>query len=171
MKKTNFFSKTTMLALTVSMSIFVFAGCGNSASQTASSSTQSTTQSTTQNNNKPNAQQRSQKIQDSIKSLVSDGTITQDQADKIVAAFTTNNHKQGSNDGSQNNNQQGNNQQGNGQNDGQKKQRNNPLAKLVSDGVITQAQSDAVMKKIGANFQHKNNGQGSNNNGQTSTQQ
>jgi hypothetical protein len=171
MKRTNFFSKTTMLALTVGMSIFVFAGCGSSTAQTSSSGTTSTTQSTAQSNNKPNAQQRAQRIKDSIQPLVSDKTITQAQADKIVAAFTTNMHKPGSAGTVQKNNQQGNSQQGNNQNDGKRRQRNSPLAKLVSDGTITQAQADAVMKNIGANFQHRDKGQGTNNNGQTSTQQ
>lgn len=181
MKRTNFFSKAMILSLTVGMTMFVFAGCGNSAAQTSSNSTQSTTQSTSQNSNKPNAEQRKKKIQDSIQPLVSDGTITQAQSDKIVEALTSNTHKQGSQGSSQNNqqsNQQNSSQQSNNQNNGQNKPRNNPLSKLVSDGVITQAQADAVMKKIGGNFGHKNNGQGSNsngqssnNNGQTSTQQ
>ena len=113
------------------------------------------------------------RIQDSIQPLITDGTITQAQADKIVEAFTTNTHKGSSQGNAQNNqkdNTQSNPQNGN-KNNGQNKGRNSALTKLVTDGVITQAQSDAVMKKIGGNFTHKNNGQGSNNNGQTSTQQ
>lgn len=41
---------------------------------------------------------------------------------------------------------------------------NSPLSKLVSSGVITQAQADAVKQKIGDNLKPKGNEQSSQNN-------
>lgn len=162
MKKHNFFSKTTVTVLAISMSIFLFAGCQSKGNDTG---TAQTTSNTTQNSNKPSAEQMKKRIQDSIQPLVTAGTITQAQADKIITAYTT----RPTGDGQKNKTQdkQQNNQQGNNQNNGQNKQRNNLLSKLVADGTITQAQADAVTQKVKENSKNKNNGQGSqNNNGQ-----
>lgn len=158
-----------MSILAISMSIFLFAGCQSSNNNTASAQTSN---STTQNTNRPSAEQMKKRIQDSIQPLVTAGTITQAQADKIVEAYTTrpagNGEKKKAQDNGQNsgqNNQQNSTQnsgQNNGQGNGQNRQRNNPLSKLVSDGTITQAQADAVAQKIKENNTHKNNGQSSN---------
>lgn len=176
MKKSNFFSKTMVTLVAVSMSVFLFAGCQ---SKSNDNSTAQTTNNTTQSSKKPDPAQMKQRMQDNLKALVTAGTITQAQSDKILEALTANTGKKDDQGKSQNNaqnnnqnNQQSNNQQGNNQN----RPRNNPLSKLVSDGTITQAQADAVMQKIRGNFNRKNNGQGSQsntqssqNNGQTST--
>lgn len=120
-------------------------------------------------------------MQDNIKSLVDDKTITQDQADKIVAAFTENmqgfggqnrqrNNQNNDQNGQQNNNQGNtqngqNNSQSNNQVDGQNRQNgrngqeNSALKKLVTDGIITQVQADAVMQKIRGNFNRPQNNQ------------
>jgi polyhydroxyalkanoate synthesis regulator phasin len=159
MKKYNFLSKTTVCLITVSMSIFLFAGCQSSSTQAASTTTQS---SSTKNSNKLSPEEMKKKVQDNIQPLVTAGTITQDQADKIVTAYTTRATGSGQN---KSQDKQQNNQQGNTQN----KQKNNPLTKLVTDGVITQAQADAVMPKMKGNSTRKNNGQSSqSNNGQSS---
>jgi competence protein ComGC len=115
-------------------------------------------------------------MEENIKSLVSDGTITQSQADKILEALTQNpggfggQRRSGGNqqtdgqngqqngqgnssqNGNQNDNQNGNQNWQRNNNDGQNGQRNSALSKLVTDGVITQAQADAVMEKIKGNF-------------------
>jgi hypothetical protein len=174
MKKHNFFSKTTVCLLAISMSIFLFAGCQNNSSSNGTSQT-ATASNTAQNSNKPSADQMKKRIQDSIQPLVTAGTITQAQADKIITAYTTRPTGDGQKNKTpdkQQNNQQGNTQnntQNNGQNNGQNKQRNNPLSKLVSDGTITQAQADAVSQNMKGNSTNKNNGQSSQNNNAQST--
>ncbi|MBV7273567.1 hypothetical protein I6U48_11665 [Clostridium sp. PL3] len=164
MKKSNFFSKTMVTLVAVSMSVFLFAGCQ---SKSNDNNTAQAANNTTQNSKKPDPAQMKQRMQDNLKALVTAGTITQAQSDKILEALTTNTGKKDDQGKSQNNTQNNNqnNQQGNNQN----RQRTNPLSKLVSDGTITQAQADAVMQKVRGNFNRKNNGQGSQSNGQTST--
>lgn len=160
MKQHNFFSKTTVALLAISMSIFLFAGCQSKSNDTGTSQTAS---NTTQNSNKPSADQMKKRIQDSIQPLVTAGTITQAQADKIITAYTT----RPTGDGQKNKTQDK--QQGNTENNGQNKQKNNLLSKLVTDGTITQDQADAVTQKMKENSTHKNNGQGSQNNKSQST--
>ncbi|WPC39964.1 hypothetical protein [Clostridium sp. JS66] len=159
MKKHNFLSKTTACLLAIGVSMALFAGCQSSSSNsgTASNATQSTSK---QNGNKPSAEQMKKRVQDSIQPLVTAGTITQAQADKIIAAYEARPAGNGQKNKTQDNQQSS--QQGSTQNNGQNKQRFNPLSKLVSDGTITQAQADAVTQKMKENSTHKNNGQSSN---------
>ncbi|MDF2880510.1 MAG: hypothetical protein K0R54_1067 [Clostridiaceae bacterium] len=169
MKRSKFFNKTILSLIAINMSIFLFAGCQNNSSSTTQAAGNST-QSNRKNVNKLSPEQMKQRVQDSIKPLVTAGTITQAQADKIVEAYSTRTSSSGQNttQNNQQNNQQSN-QQGNSQNNAQNRQRNNPLSKLVSDGVITQAQADAVMQKMRGNFTQKNNGQNSQNNNSQSS--
>lgn len=153
MKKHNFFSKSVMCLLAITMSVALFAGCQ---SKDASSNTKQTNTQTSQSNNKKlSADEMKKRTQDSIKPLITAGTITQAQSDKIVETLTANR----TNNSGQKKSQNG--QQGN-QNSNQSKTKTSPLSKLVSDGVITQAQADAVMQKMKGNFKNKNNGQTSN---------
>lgn len=172
MKKHNLFSKSVMCLVAVAMSVSLFAGCG-------SKSSTSTKQTTSQSSNKTsNSDERKTQIQQSLKALVTAGTINQTQSDKIIAALTTKpDNKEGDSkppqDNGQNNNQnEQSNRQGNGQANSQGNDQNkgkSPLSKLVTDGVITQAQADAVMQKISDNMPKKNNGQStSDNSSQTS---
>lgn len=173
MKKHNLFSKSVMCLVTVAMSVSLFAGCGSKSSTSASSGT--TKQTTSQSSNKTsNSDERKTQIQESLKTLVTAGTINQTQSDKILTALTTKpDNKDGENkppqDNGQNNNQnqQQSNQQENGQANSQGNNQNkgkSPLSKLVTDGVITQAQADSVMQKISANMPKKNNEQSTSNN-------
>ncbi|ADK14654.1 hypothetical protein [Clostridium ljungdahlii] len=146
MTKNALLKKATVYSLVICMSTILFAGCQNDTSKAASSNTKNISQSGA----RPSSSQMEQRVQDSVKSLVTAGTITQAQADKITTAYTT--HPNGNKNKTQNN------QQGGTQN----KQRFNPLSKLVSDGTITQAQADAVTQKLRGNFQHRNNGPSSN---------
>lgn len=164
MKKNVFLSKTVLMLVAVSMSMVLFAGCQSKASNEGTAQTTNTTQ----NSKKPDPAQMKQKMQDNLKALVTAGTITQAQLDKILEALTANTGKKNNQGNSQNNAQ--NNDQNNAQSNNQNKQRNNPLTKLVSDGTITQAQADAVMQKMRGNSNRKNNGQGSQNNTQNNTQ-
>lgn len=154
MERRNFLGKITVGLLAISMSVFLFAGC-QSNSDSSAQAANNNTQSSTKNGNRPSPEQMKKKVEDSIKPLVTAGTITQAQADKIVTAYTTRTSSNGQN-------KQQNNQQGSTQSNGQNRQKNNPLSKLVTDGVITQAQADAVMQKMKGNFTQKNNGQSSN---------
>lgn len=156
MKKKSAFIKILICVALASMSVLFFAGCQ---SNNSSSTTNQTASTQAQSANRPNAAQMKQRIQDSIKPLVSDGTITQDQADKIVDAMA--NRPRGNGQNGQNGGQ--NTAQNNTQSSGQNKQRNNPLTNLVSDGVITQAQADAVMQKVGGGFGNRNHNQASQN--------
>jgi len=173
MERRNFFNKTTSCLLAIGMSIVLFAGCQSNSSnsgttQAASADTQSASK---QNGNRPSAEQMKKRVQDSVQPLVTAGTITQAQADKIITAYTTRPTGEGQKNKTQDN-QQGNTQnngQNNQQGNGQNKQRFNPLSKLVTDGTITQAQADAVSQKMKENNTRKNNGQSSqNSNGQSS---
>ncbi|AWI05816.1 hypothetical protein [Clostridium drakei] len=161
MKKHTFLSKTVTCLLVLGVSMTLFAGCQSSNN---SGNTNNTTQSTKkQNKNKLSAEQMKKKVQDSIQPLVTAGTITQAQADKIIAAYEARPAGNGQKNKPQDN------QQSSQQESTQNKQKFNPLSKLVSDGTITQAQADAVTQKMKENSTHKNNGQSSqNNNGQSS---
>ncbi len=162
MKKHNFFSKAVMCLIAISMSAALFAGCQ---SKTASSTAKQTSTETSQSNNKkPNADEMKKQTQESMKTLVTAGTITQAQSDKIVAALTTKpaDNKDGDKKPESN-------KDDSKQTSDDSKTKISPLSKLVTDGVITQAQSDAVMAKMKENFKPKDNGQSSQSTGQTST--
>lgn len=163
MKKSKFFRKTLIALVVVIMSVGLFAGCQ---SKDNSGGADQTANNNTQSSKRPDPEQMKKRMQDNIKSLVSDGTITQAQADKIVEVMTTNNRKKDSQGNQQNSNS--NNNQSSNQNNNQNRPRNNALNELVSNGTITQAQADAVMQKIRGNSAHKNNGQGAQNNAQSS---
>lgn len=150
------------------MSIFLLTGCQSKSSE--SSSKQASAKSSNVDGNqstkgRPNADEMKKRMQDSISTLVVDGTINQSQGDKILEALTANtqrfngdkkpqdnkqNNQQNTPQNKNNNNSSGNNTQYSRQNGSAG--RNNSLSKLVSDGVITQAQADAVMQKIRGNF-------------------
>jgi polyhydroxyalkanoate synthesis regulator phasin len=154
MKKSNFFSKSVICLVAVSMSVVLFAGCqSKAASTTAADTTKQTTTAT-----KPSADEMKKQTQESMKTLVTAGTITQAQSDKIVEALTAN---RGNKSGEKK-------QKSDQQSTDKSKTRTSPLSKLVTDGTITQAQSDAVMAKMKENFKPKNNGQSSESSGQTS---
>lgn len=155
---------------------FLFTGCGG---KSAAASTNKSLAGNKTGNGPMNSDAMKKKMEDSISSLVTAGTITKDQESKIVDALTSgtrnfggNRSSQGSQNGAQNNtgnngnasatnngnattNNTGN---SNTANNGQGRRGNgqfaNPLSKLVADKTITQAQSDAVMAKIRTNYKH-----------------
>ena len=196
-KKYSFSNKAAAILLAVSLPLTVFAGCQNKNTSANAASNQAgnanNNGSKRQNGSAPNLDQFKQRLENNIKPLVDDKTLTQEQADKIVAALTENMQGFGgrqrndqSNQGGQNNNQnsqngsqsngQGNtqnNNQGNAQNgqnnsqnrqNGRANQESIALSKLVTDKVITQAQADAVMQKIRGNFNRPQNNQNQQNN-------
>jgi polyhydroxyalkanoate synthesis regulator phasin len=125
-----------------------------------------------------NPQQMQASIKTALSSLVTKGTITQDQSDKVVQAYAQAfaNRQQGS--GQQGSGyQQGSGQQGSGQQGAS--QRSNPIVtQLVSNGTLTQSQADAVNQAIRSAMPHRRpvgstSGQtssGGSTSGQTTTQ-
>lgn len=168
MKRNSFFSKILICITAASMAMFLMVGCGSS---TAGNNGNGNSTNTAQKSNRFDPAQMKKRMQDNIQPLISNGTITQAQADKIIEAMTNrpagnrqNNSQNGSQSNQQNNGQS--NQQNNNQGGQQNRQRTNPLSKLVSDGVITQAQADAVMQKIQGNFGNRNRNQSQQNTNQ-----
>ncbi|PJI10516.1 MULTISPECIES: hypothetical protein [Clostridium] len=143
MKESKSFKKIVMLLFTVSLAIFLLAGCQkNSASASNGSSNSS---------KKFDVSQMKQKYQEKLKDLVSKGTINQTQSDKILTTLTTRKRGNGGqhNRGGQNKDNQ-NNTNGNRQNF-------NPLNKLVQDGTITQDQANTVWQELHGSFSKNNN--------------
>lgn len=169
MKKRKFFSKAASCLVAVSMSVVLFAGCQSSSKTTSQSNSTSTSQTS---NAQPSHEQMKKKIQDSIQSLVKAGTITQAQANKIITAYVS--RPSGNNQNKLNNqNKPTDKTKNDGGSQAKNPQNKNPLSKLVDEGVITQAQANAVMQKIGnpadkgnaqgqGNIPQKNSGQSSN---------
>jgi polyhydroxyalkanoate synthesis regulator phasin len=111
-----------------------------------------------------NPQQMQGNIKTALSSLVSKGTITQDQSDKVVQAYAQSfaNRQQGS--GQQGSGQPGSGQQASGQ-------RQNPiLTPLVSNGTLTQSQANAVDQAIRQAMPHNGRRPGVSTSGQTTTQ-
>lgn len=173
-KKFGFTNKAVVLLLAVSLPLTVFAGCqskNNSANAAVNPVANSGNNGGgSQNGAAPNLDKFKQRTVDNVQALVDDKTITKDQADKIVAALTEN--RQGNNQNNSKNAQQSNNQgtaqngqnpsQNNNQGNGQSRQggrKSSALNKLVTDGVITQEQADAVMQKVRGNFNRPQNNQ------------
>lgn len=154
MTKFKAFNKTVIMLLVFTMSIFLFMGCQSKNSASSQNSAQS---SNGRGNFNKDAMKK--RYEDNLQQLVKDGTITQDQSNKILDSLTANMGNMGGRRGPQNNqgNQQNNNQQNGNGNNQTSRPRNNPLSKLVSDGVITQQQADKVMEGLRGNRQNSNN--------------
>ena len=118
MKKIKLIKKRLLFLLVFSLSICIFAGC---------QSKSPINNVKTPTNKSMNTGAMKQKMQDSIKPLVVNKTITQVQEDKIVMALTSKDSQSS------------------------KDETNKQLTKLVSDKVITQSQSDAVTNAIKVN--------------------
>ena len=182
MKKNVLSKKLVMLISALSVTGLLLTGCSSSNKNTqANAATQSQGQQNQQNgkNFSANSEERKKQMEDSVNSLVSDGTITKDQGTKVLSALTSStqrpngqqNNNSSNNQGSANSNNQNNNEQSQ---NGQKSPSNqngqskgirgnfNPLSKLVSDGTITQSQADKIMEKVRANMPQRQNNNGNN---------
>lgn len=156
MQKSKLLHKLIFVVLTISMTFIIFTGCKNSASNTVSAQQASGNSSSEANaasgNPGRNSDEMKKKIEDTINSLVSAGTINSDQGTKIIETLTTrpNNSNGGKKQPNSNNNTNNNNNE-NSQNNRQDRQNFNPLSKLVEDKTITQEQADTVMNKLREN--------------------
>jgi polyhydroxyalkanoate synthesis regulator phasin len=192
MRKNILSKKLVMLISVLSITGLLLTGCSSSNKNTqANAATQDQQGQQSEQNGKnfgANLEERKKQMEDSVNSLVSDGTITKDQGTKVLAALTSStqrpngqkNNNNGNGQGNANSNNQNNNQQGqkgqqapNNQNGQSKGFRGNfnPLSQLVSDGTITQEQADKIMEKVRTAMpqrQNNNNGATNNNNSNNS---
>ena len=160
MRKHNILGRIIICILAISISAVLIAGCQSKT--TTTSSANGTTNKTTQGNSRqPNADE----MKSNIDSLITAGTITKDQGDKIIEALTANRPQRGNAQGAP----KANGEQGNTQNGGQRPKGNSPLSKLVSDGTITQAQADAVMQNMRKGSQPSNSQSAASSNDQSNT--
>jgi polyhydroxyalkanoate synthesis regulator phasin len=161
----------SLLAAVIAVAIAVgVVGCASKtqpAASAPSTSAPSTSGVSTQAGNGSqvhfNPQQMQANVKAALTSLVSNGTITQDQSDKVVQAYAQSlaNRQQAS--GQQASGQQASGQQASGQ-------RQNPIiVKLVSNGTLTQSQANAVSQAIRQAMPHGQRPSGSTS-GQTTTQ-
>ena len=149
--------KFISILIVASMSMGLFAGCS---SKTADASATTTKQAAGNGGNRkfdPAAMKAS--YENVLKSLVTAGTITQDQSDKVLEAVTKNVPKSGDQGTNQSNSQKNSQGQNTGAGNGQNRTRNNPLSALVTSGVITQAQADAINQKIRENMKNSQSNQ------------
>lgn len=165
MKKSSFTDKILISLLSITMVIFLFTGCGSSGTNSQSKSTSNTSKETANTDNKAgNNEDMKQQMESDLKSLVTAGTITEEQSTKILEALTTKPDSDKQNkpaDNSENTAEKS--TEKNDQNKLESNE-NSPLSKLVSSGTITQTQADAVMNKLKENSMKKDNGQATDNN-------
>ena len=143
--------KITMILIAATMTMGLFVGCSSKASDTSATTNQQVAASGTNRKFDPAAMKKN--YEDALKALVTAGTITQDQSDKVLAEVTKNVPKAGSQDKTQSSQQSGK-EKNNGAGNGQNKPRNNQLTSLVNSGVITQAQADSINQKIRENMKN-----------------
>lgn len=151
--------KFTSILIIASISMVMFAGCS---SKKADTSSQTTTTGQTVNRKFDPAVIKT-RYEDALKSLVTAGTITQVQSDKVLEAVTKNVPQSGNQSKGENNkpNGQQSNQQGQtkGTGSGQNRPRNNQLSALVTSGVITQAQADTINEKVAETMKNNQSSQ------------
>ncbi|MBK1810949.1 hypothetical protein JHL18_09955 [Clostridium sp. YIM B02505] len=190
--------KLVIVVSALSITGLLLTGCSSSNKNTqANAATQNQNGQQNQQNGKnfgANSEERKKQMEDSVNSLVSDGTITKDQGTKVLAALTTSTQRPNGQQNNNNSNSQGNDNSNNQQNQNNQKSQQgpsnqngqskgnrgnfNPLNTLVSDGTITQAQADKIMEKVRASMPQrqnnsnngaKNNNSTTNNNANNST--
>lgn len=136
--------KLISILIAAGISITALSGCSSKSASANTNTSSNTNQTQKRRNFDPSAMKT--RYETVLKELVADKTITQDQSDKIIAEITKQAANRPQNSGNkknwQNNKQGGNGQHKNGGN------RGNQLSSLVSSGVITQAQADAITQKL-----------------------
>ena len=102
------------------------------ATNTVKIATSSNNQSKDGGKNKPDATSMKEKMQTVLTTLVSSGTLTQEKADKVLTYFSSTQSEQSSSTTPA---------QG-------EAMKSDPISKAVTDGVITQAEADAIKKAM-----------------------
>ena len=133
--------KITSILIVASMVMVLFVGCGSTKTDTTTNANTNATNSKTR---KFDTTAIKTLYSDTLKSLVTDGTITQVQSDQVLEAVTKNvpqdtetGKSAGTDKSSDKNKPTG------------TKPKNNRLSELVTSGVITQAQADTINQKVG----------------------
>lgn len=156
MKRLDLLNKIATPLLVVIMSLGLLTGCQSKNTKTSDKTSRTSF----------NAEDIKKKMEDNIALLVTDKTITQSQADKVLEVLSTSQmysgqrNSQNGQPNKQTNNQAPSSGPNNQPNNGPKGsegnnsniQRANPLSKLVTDNVITQAQADIINEKVRGNF-------------------
>lgn len=166
MKKISLLLFIVTLAACITV-VLSFAGCGKTQAASASASGSSSSKSRTFN-----VENFKQQLDDSLASLVQDGTISSDQEDKIITAITdsmssrmknmqsrasgsSHSSWNGSRPSGSGNRQSGSGSRPSGSGNGGRgfgtAMYGEALSTLVKNGTITQAQSDAVTKLLEQN--------------------
>ena len=139
--------KITSILMVASMTMVLFVGCGSTKTDTTTNTNTNATNSQTRKSD-PTAIKTL--YSDTLKSLVTDGTITQAQSDQVLEAVTKNvpqdteAGKSAGTDKSSGTDKS----KDTGKSTGTKP-KNNRLSELVTSGVITQAQADTINQKVG----------------------
>lgn len=126
MKKAKILRSLSLIVIIFSISAFMFTGCQKKTDNTTAQNNQNQNATRGQNRGNFDPAQMKTRMSDSIKSLVDDKTITQEQSDKIVEALTSNMGNFG-NRGNGNNGQtyqKNNNKNGNTANNGSSSNKN-----------------------------------------------
>jgi competence protein ComGC len=133
--------KITSILMVASMTMVLLVGCGSTKTDTTTNTNTNATNSQTRKSD-PTAIKTL--YSDTLKSLVTDGTITQAQSDQVLEAVTKNvpqDTETGKSAGTDKSS-------GTDKSTGTKP-KNNRLSELVTSGVITQAQADTINQKVG----------------------
>ena len=139
--------KITSILIVASMVMVLFVGCGSTKTDTTTNANTNATNSKTR---KFDTTAIKTLYSDTLKSLVTDGTITQVQSDQVLEAVTKNvpqdteTGKSAGTDKSSGTDKS----KDTGKSTGTKP-KNNRLSELVTSGVITQAQADTINQKVG----------------------
>jgi len=139
--------KITSILIVASMTMVLFIGCGSTKTDTTTNTNTNATNSQTRKSD-PTA--INTLYSDTLKSLVTDGTITQAQSDQVLEAVTKNvpqDTETGKSAGTDKSSGTGK-PNGTGKSTGTKP-KNNRLSELVTSSVITQAQADTINQKFG----------------------
>ena len=140
--------KITSILIVASMTMVLFIGCGSTKTDTNTNATNSQTR-------KSDPTAIKALYSDTLKALVTDGTITQAQSDQVLEALTKNvpqdtetGKSAGTDKSSGTDKPNGTDKtNGTGKPTGTKP-KNNRLSALVTSGVITQAQVDTINQKV-----------------------
>jgi len=132
----------------LSLSSAVLSGCSNT--KTLGNQNSANSENTGGKTSKPQNKFLDE-IKGSLAALVKDGTITQEQSDKILSALTSNKTDNSQNKSASSDSNDGKSSGNKGKSGASGRHisiDSKALAQLVTDKVITQAQADAVINKI-----------------------
>jgi hypothetical protein len=139
--------KITSILMVASMTMVLLVGCGSTKTDTTTNTNTNATNSQTRKSD-PTAIKTL--YSDTLKSLVTDGTITQAQSDQVLEAVTKNVPKDTETGKSAGTDKSSGTDKSKGTDKSTgTKPKNNRLSELVTSSVITQAQADTINQKVG----------------------